>query len=198
MSYQPTCNPNPAKFGDGTGRNSYIVCSFGGDNCRLQDKQHAAHSNRPTFAASPMPKHVDKMSPYVNDGSGRDTYVASNRSGAATKFKFETSLRGHLPMDDVPVVRPASALGRLERQRYLEQRRSCNRLSQPKSMIGALNTRTATLHESDLNRDLYGAPLRTRAFTARVRCMGNQRTPTDGFKATTFSKSGVWLSNQKM
>mmetsp|Transcript_29320 Transcript_29320/g.75281 ORF Transcript_29320/g.75281 Transcript_29320/m.75281 type:complete len:197 (+) Transcript_29320:126-716(+) len=195
MSYQYTGNPSPTKYGDGTGRNSYIVCGIGGDHIRLQDKQHAPQFYHPKMAASPMPRHVDKAPSYVNDGSGRDTYVSASRVKAFSKFKFEDSLRGHEPMH--AVLRPFSAYGRLERERFLEQRQSCSRLAQPKRVATALDTRTKALHERDVDRDLYGAPIRTRAYTARVRCVGNQRNPNDGFKAATFSKSAVWLSNQK-
>lgn len=61
--------------------------------------------------------------------------------------------------------------------------------------VGATRTMTAfAVNQPD--KDIYGVPLRVKAFNARVNCVSNQRSTKDGFQAPTFSRSGNWLSGR--
>ena len=65
------------------------------------------------------------------------------------------------------------------------------------SRISAGATRTMTAYAvRQPDKDIYGVPLRIKAFNPRTNCVANQRSNKDAFQAPTFSRSGNWLSTR--
>jgi len=191
MSYKATGNPEPCKYGDGTGRNSYIVCDYGGTNLSFWDKQPPPTVLRPKFIGAPTPLGDTKSHRYHNNGTGRDTYVSQTVTNEYSQFNFSASLREPI-VQQVKHLRPLSGHAWAEAERHREQQASCSRLSKPKRVSVHAHRQLV-----DYERDISGAPIRTRPQLAQMRCLGNQRHPKDGFTATTFSRSGHWLPSQK-
>ena len=46
------------------------------------------------------------------------------------------------------------------------------------------------------DKDIYGVPVRIKAYNPRVSCVANQRGTKGGFQAPTYSTSGNWLSTR--
>jgi hypothetical protein len=86
----------PAKyvnyFGDGNGRDSYIVCSNGG---LAPHRNILNKAERPGFLYSLKARvrhqsssvHKVPSFDYISDGSGRDSYILQNSGGLKHDFK---------------------------------------------------------------------------------------------------------------
>lgn len=131
MAYAYTSYAQPSKYGDGTGRNSYIVFNHGGftrDTSPLRPPVLNSVGVGSAMPASP----TKKLGRRWLDGTGRDTY-ASNVSEGST-LRYEDWLRNYQPpATAVSCAKYSQPPSPREQQLARAQRESTLRLSRCKS-----------------------------------------------------------------
>lgn len=131
MSYAYSAYAQPSKYGDGTGRNSYIVFNNGGLTRDTSPLRPAVLNSVGVGSATPA-SPTKKLGRRWLDGTGRDTYASNVSDGGS--LKYEQWLRTYQPpLPSSPTSKFSQPPSPREVQLARTQKESTLRLSRCKS-----------------------------------------------------------------